>query len=266
MVSDATPRLPITGLVLTYNGERLLDKCLASLDFCQEILVIDSFSTDATQAIAERHGARFIPHAFEGHLPQFAFALSQVATPWVITLDQDEICSDELRASVLAALPEAPARICGYQVPRRSWYLDRFIRHSGWYPDLLLRVFRREGVFFTQNGAHEKINPHGATGQLQGDIIHYPYASFANQWDKLNSYADLGAAALAKKGVRPGLLRAVGHALGCFLRMYVLKKGFLDGTPGFLIAVNEAFYVFAKYARLLPGAWGVPYNHHEKAE
>ena len=266
MDSDAETCPPITGLVLTYNGERLLDKCLASLEFCDELLVVDSFSSDATQAIAERFGARFIPHTFTGHLPQFAFALSQVTTPWVVSLDQDEICSAALRASICATLPQTPDTVCGYFAPRRSWYLDRFIDHCGWYPDRLLRIFRRDGVHFTQSGAHEQINPTGATGLLAGDIIHYPYASFANQWDKLNSYADLGAADMARKGRRAGLGTAIGHALACFVRMYLLKKGFLDGRAGFLIAAHEAFYVFSKYARLLPGHWGVPYNHHEKAE
>ncbi len=263
MSSDAPPCLPITALVLTYNGERLLDKCLESLSFCKEILVVDSYSTDLTQAIAERYGARFIQNTFLGPLPQFQFALDHITTPWVITLDQDEICSDSLRQALLQTLPHAPEHICGYYVQRCSWYLDRFIRHSGWYPDKLLRVFRHKGVHFTQSGAHEKINPVGPTLEITENIIHYPYESFEHQWDKLNKYAQLGAAHMAQNGTKPSLSKAILHALGCFLRIYVLKKGFLDGRAGFLIAAHESFYVFAKYARLLPGHWGIPYNHHE---
>ena len=170
MSSDTSGKPTITGLVLTYNGERLLGKCLESLAFCDAVIVVDSFSSDATESIAREHGATFVQHPWSGALPQFEYALGLVETDWVVSLDQDEICSEPLRNAILAALPGAPADLCGFTPARRSWYYDRFLKHSGWYPDRLLRVFRRNGVHFTQSGAHEHIDPNGRTRELDGDI------------------------------------------------------------------------------------------------
>ena len=141
MSSDTSGKPSITGLVLTYNGERLLGKCLESLAFCDAVIVVDSFSSDATESIAREHGATFVQHPWSGALPQFEYALGLVETDWVVSLEQDEICSEPLRNAILAALPGAPADLCGFTPARRSWYYDRFLKHSGWYPDRLLRVF-----------------------------------------------------------------------------------------------------------------------------
>ena len=160
-----------------------------------------------------------------------------------------------------AALPGAPADLCGFTPARRSWYYDRFLKHSGWYPDRLLRVFRRNGVHFTQSGAHEHIDPNGRTRELDGDILHYPYKHFREHLDKINSYAQQGADDLAARGKKGGLALGVLHGIGRFLRIYLLKKGFLDGKAGFINAVHGAFYAFLKYVRVDEGNWGFPYNH-----
>lgn len=262
MSQSATPDKPtITGMVLTCNGERIFQKCLESLSFCDVILVVDSFSTDRTESIAREHGATFVQHPWSGALPQFAYALSLVHTDWVISLDQDELCSEPLRESLLQAIASAPADCCGYYTPRRSWYYDRFLKYSGWYPDRLLRVFRQNGVHFTQSGAHEHIDPNGATGQLSGDILHYPYAHFREHLDKINSYAQQGADDITARGKKGGVCRGLAHGFGRFLRIYLLKKGFLDGKAGFINAVHGAFYAFLKYVRVREGSWGFPYDH-----
>ena len=257
MSSDTSGKPTITGLVLTYNGERLLGKCLESLAFCDAVIVVDSFSSDATESIAREHGATFVQHPWSGALPQFEYALGLVETDWVVSLDQDEICSEPLRDAILAALPGAPADLCGFTPARRSWYYDRFLKHSGWYPDRLLRVFRRNGVHFTQSGAHEHIDPNGRTRELDGDILHYPYKHFREHLDKINSYAQQGADDLAARGKKGGLALGVLHGIGRFLRIYLLKKGFLDGKAGFINAVHGAFYAFLKYVRVDVGKYGV---------
>ena len=213
MSSDTSGKPTITGLVLTYNGERLLGKCLESLAFCDAVIVVDSFSSDATESIAREHGATFVQHPWSGALPQFEYALGLVETDWVVSLDQDEICSEPLRDAILAALPGAPADLCGFTPARRSWYYDRFLKHSGWYPDRLLRVFRRNGVHFTQSGAHEHIDPNGRTRELDGDILHYPYKHFREHLDKINSYAQQGADDLAARGKKGGLALGVLHGI-----------------------------------------------------
>ena len=125
----------------------------------------------------------------------------------------------------------------------------------------LLRVFRRNGVHFTQSGAHEHIDPNGRTRELDGDILHYPYKHFREHLDKINSYAQQGADDLAARGKKGGLALGVLHGIGRFLRIYLLKKGFLDGKAGFINAVHGAFYAFLKYVRVDEGNWGFPYNH-----
>jgi len=199
-------RPTITALVLTYNGERLLDRCLGSLAFCDRILVVDSFSTDATVAIAQAAGAEVLQRKWEGPGPQFAFALEKISDGWIVSLDQDEICSEQLRDSILAATA-ADSGKAGYWIPRRSWYFDRFLKHSGWYPDHLLRLFRTGRMRVEVSGAHYSFHPDGETGTLTGDILHYPYESFRQHLDKVNDYAQKGADDLRAKGNEMALQR-----------------------------------------------------------
>ncbi len=259
----------ITGLVLTYNGERLLAECLDSLAFCDRVIVVDSFSTDATEAIAREAGAVFIAHTWEGPAAQFRFALGlfdgNYPTDWVISLDQDEQCTPELRDAFLEAVRAAEddpssGDLAGFYVPRCSWYYNRFLLHSGWYPDALLRCFRRGKMRVEVSGAHYSFHPLGKTRRLSGDIVHYPYASFREHLDKINSYAQQGAAELEARGVHGGIAKGLTHGLGRFLRLYVLKRGFLDGRAGFINAVHGAFYAFLKYVRIGEGSWGKPYS------
>ena len=247
----------VTGLILTFNGQRLLRECLKSLDFCDEILVVDSLSTDQTRELAKQAGARVLTRKWEGPGPQFQFALGQIATDWVVSLDQDEYLTDELRDNIRRALAEAPADLAGWYVPRRSFYFDRFLKHSGWYPDHLLRVFRAGRMKVTVTGAHYHFNPQGPTAKLSGDIVHYPYANFREHMAKMNSYAQQAADEMRAKGRKGGVARAVAHATIRFLKLYVLKLGFLDGRAGFINACAGAYYAFQKYIRVEEkGDWG----------
>lgn len=238
-----------TGLILTYNGERLLEKCLRSLDFCDELLVVDSQSTDRTREIAEACGARVIVNPWDGPLKQFRFAFSHITTPWIVSLDQDEWLSPELRADVMAAL-EKDEPLAGYWVSRSSWYHDRFMKHSGWYPDRLLRVFRPDRMELSANGPHYRFSPKGETRLLSGDILHMPYVSFHDHMARINRYAQVGAEDLRRKGRKGGLLRALLHASARFVKTYLLKLGLLDGKAGFINALVSFIYVFQKYIRV----------------
>ena len=256
----------ITGLVLTFNGERLLARCLQSMSFCDRIVVVDSFSTDRTEEIAHKAGCVFVQNKWEGPARQFAFSfdlLRQMNTEWVFSLDQDEVCSDQLRESILTAV-RTGGQMAGFWIPRRSWYYDRFLLHSGWYPDRLLRLFRLGAMNVHVSGAHYSFHPAGPTAKLQGDILHYPYSNFREHLDKINSYAQQGADDMAAKGRKGGILPGLLHGFGRFLRIYVLKRGFLDGRAGFINAAHGAFYAFLKYVRINEGNWGFPYNHREQ--
>lgn len=243
-------REPITAVILTFNGETWLSKTLESLSFCDEILVVDSGSTDSTLQIAQEHSAKILHRDWEGTIPQFRFAFEHVTTPWIITLDQDEFLSPELKDSVCAAL-DAPKGHGGFFCPRRSWYLDRFVMHSGWYPDRLLRVFRLDSVEIRGMLPHEEFHPTGSTEVLRGDIIHYPYRDLAEHLDKINSYTSLAAREMHAKGRKAGVGTAFSHAIGKFLKQYLLKQGFRDGKAGFVLAIHSFLYAFQKYMKLV---------------
>jgi len=251
----------IVGLILTYNGERLLERCLASLSLCDTLIVVDSCSTDATVRIAEAAGATVLTRAWEGPGPQFRFALEHIramqpAVDWVVSLDQDECLTDELAASIRAALA-APGDAAGFLTPRSSFYFDRFMKHSGWYPDYLFRVFRPDAIEVHVSGAHYSFRPLGPTRKLSGDIIHYPYRNFREHLDKVNSYAQQGADALKAKGRRGGVFQGLVHGVARFFKLYLLKLGVLDGRAGFINAVHGSFYAFLKYVRAAEtGDWG----------
>lgn len=254
----------IVGLILTYNGERLLERCLASLSLCDTLIVVDSCSTDATVAIAEAAGAAVLTRAWEGPGPQFRFALEHIRAmrpkvDWVVSLDQDEYLTDELAASIRTALAESSAVVdaAGFLTSRSSFYFDRFMKHSGWYPDYLFRVFRPDAMEVHVSGAHYGFRPLGPTRTLAGDIIHYPYRNFREHLDKVNSYAQQGADSIKAKGRRGGVFQGVVHGVARFFKLYLLKLGVLDGRAGFINAVHGSFYAFLKYVRAAETSdWG----------
>ncbi|MDR2668571.1 MAG: glycosyltransferase family 2 protein [Desulfovibrio sp.] len=261
---EDAPTLPrLTGIVLTGNSQRLLDRCLASLFFCTDILVVDSLSTDDSLEIARRHKARILSRPWTGIGEQFAFALQHVDSEWIVILDSDEVCSRALADEITGALagPRPAGAPDGYYLPRRSWYFDRFVKYAWRRPDTLYRLFRNGCVRITMSGVHQTFHPVASFGHMRGEIIHYPYASFANHLEKLNGYAQGGAADLAAAGERGGAVKAVGHAVWRFIRLYFLRFGFLDGRAGFILACHASFYVFLKYIRLLDASWGAPFDH-----
>ena len=265
----------ITAVVLTMNGERLLDRCLASLAFCAHTLCVDSGSADTTPAICAAHGAEFIYNPWEGFAAQFSFAQTLVKTRWFFIVDQDEICPEALAKAVSKAVAEAdaladtPADACtAFSVGRTSWYFDRFMKHGGWHPDHILRVFRTGEVTFSQD-AHIHYHPKGRTAHVGGpdaELIHYPYTGFYHQLEKLNTYAEQGAQAMRAQGKKGGVGRGILHGLARFLRIYVIKAGFLDGRAGFLAACHGSFYAFLKYVRESEASWGAPYNFPAPAQ
>ena len=262
-MEDSSPPVKLTAAIITLNGERLFGRCLDSLAFCDRILVVDSFSNDATQCLAEKHGAIFIQNPWPGNAEQIRFGVDWLAkyapTEWVFFLDCDAVCSPELAHSIQNALA-SPGDRTAFSMPRRTWYFDRFLRHGGSYPDRLFRLFRPESIRIQESGAHQQFRPSGPYGDLEGDLLHYTYANFFNQMDKLNDYAQRGARDLERKGKRGGIAAGLGHGLWRFFSMYILKRGFLDGRAGFLMATHTAFYTFLKYIRINEGTWGAPYT------
>ena len=237
----------IATIVITRDEESNLERCLASVrDFSSEIVVVDSGSTDRTREIAARHTDRVLVQEWLGYGPQKQFALEQARCPWVFSIDADEEASPALREEI-ARLDFARE---GYYLPRRVWYMGRWIRHGAWQPDLLLRLFRRDRARFTADRVHESVRLEGAAGRLHGALHHYPYRDLAHHAAKLNEMTTLAAEAMFERGRRAGWARLALQPPWEFARSYVLRGGFLDGPPGLVIAALHAHYSLLKYAKL----------------
>lgn len=243
--------MKLSAVLITRNAGPDFERCLKSLRFADEIVILDSGSTDETLEIAGHAGAKI--HTSEdwpGFGPQRQRAQDYAQGEWVLWIDSDEVVTDELAQSIQAAIADAPANAV-FQLNRLSWFFGRFIRHSGWYPDRIVRLHRRQEFRYDDALVHEKVACEGARVEsLSGDLLHYTATNFAEYMGKSARYAADWAEGRARRGKKATLLSACSHSAGAFLRKYVLQCGFLDGRHGFLLAVTTAFYVFNKYAAL----------------
>jgi glycosyltransferase involved in cell wall biosynthesis len=241
------PQLSAT--LITYNEERDLPQALASLDgVADDIVVIDSGSTDRTCAVATERGARVAFRAFKSFGEQKNFAATQASHDWVLSLDADEALSPELRASLLAWKSSTPA-FAAYQVARRTNYLGKWIRHSGWYPDSHLRLYHRDRARFV-GALHEAVCADGPAGRLAGDLLHYTVRSLDEHYAKLEVFTSLAAEDLYARGRRHWRVAMWLATPWTFLNTLVFRLGFLDGYRGALIAWTAARYVWMKYHKL----------------
>jgi glycosyltransferase involved in cell wall biosynthesis len=249
------PRLPISVVVITLNEERNLARCLLSVkDWAAEIVVVDSGSTDSTKEIALGFGARWHSQPWLGYGQQKNFARSKTAQPWQLFLDADEAVSDELRSSLSVLFggssQERLNRAQGFFLSRRTWYLGRWIMHGGWYPNRLLRLVKAGSGAWTEPEVHEELKVVGATGALEGDILHYTFANVGEQVETNIRFSRLGAKVAQRRGEKGTLGKILLKPWLKFLETYLWKLGFLDGFPGFVISVNAAHSMFMKYVEL----------------
>lgn len=242
---DSAPR--ITACVITLNEADRLGDCLASLGFCDEIVVVDSFSADATVALAESFGARVQQRHFDGYRSQKQFAVDLASHAWVLCLDADERVSPELAASIQRARDGGFSGVAGYRFARLSNYFGRFLRHGNAYPDRVLRLFdRRRGGWRGDREVHESATVDGRVERLEGDLLHFPYRSLQNQLHKTQAYARMMATHEHARGKRASLAKLVLAPAWRFWRGFVLRGGFLDGWHGLVYAYVRANYVRQK--------------------
>ncbi|MBB4733651.1 glycosyltransferase family 2 protein [Xanthomonas arboricola] len=242
---DEWPR--ISACIIAFNEADRLRDCLRSLAFCDEIVVVDSGSTDATVTLATAHGARVLQRAFDGYRSQKAFCVTQASHDWVLCLDADERVSDALQASIIAARDGGFADAAGYRFARLSDYFGRFLRHGNAYPDRVLRLFdRRRGGWRGKREIHEAASVDGAVVTLAGDLIHYPYRSLAQQLAKTQRYAQMMAEHEHARGKRATWSKLVLAPAWRFWRGYLLRGGFRDGWHGLIYAYVRANYVRQK--------------------
>ena len=249
-----TPRrATLSVAIVTLNEEANLLRTLASVAWADEIVVVDSGSTDATRAIVESHGARFVTEPWRGFAAQKNFALSLCTSEWVLSLDADERVSPELAASIQRAIAMIPSDTA-YMLPRRNFFLGRWIRHGGYYPDAKLRLFPRGRGTFEETPVHETAAFAGKVKTLDGDLLHDAYPTLSSYLDHMQRYSTLGASiAIARGRTGQSLLSFLDgvllNPLATFLYNYFLRAGFLDGREGLLLHLYHSAYVSWKYAK-----------------
>lgn len=239
--------LPLSAVIITCDAEAVLPECLASLDFADEILVVDSGSCDATLKIALAGGAKVLEHPWLGYGPQKKFAVQQATYDWVLCLDADERISDPLRVQLCKELV-AP-RFYAYTMPRRNRFMGRWLCYGEGYPDLSLRLFHRDHAQWCIDPIHEQVQTQEVIGRLQGDILHDSAQSLENYLDKQNRYTTLQAQELRIRDKRIGLRHLFFSPLLRFVKFYFLRRGFLDGVPGLVHIGIGCFNSFMKYAK-----------------
>jgi len=241
-------------IVIARNEAARIASCLEALGWADELVVVDDDSTDATAEIARAHGARVIVRPMRGGFgEQKAFALAQARHPWVLSIDADEVVTPALRGEIEAALIE-PGDCVGYRMPRLTHYLGRPIRHCGWYPLPVLRLFRRDRARFTDALVHEEVCVDGPVGDLHADLVHWSYDSLGVHAAKTRLYSGYEARMLERDGVRSDGLRRwwllVLRPAGIFARKYVGQRGWREGWHGLVLCALAAFGVFATGVRL----------------
>ncbi len=241
----------ISAVIITFNEERNIARCINSLQgIVDEIVVVDSFSTDKTKEIAEKLGARFIEHAFQGHIEQKNYALDQASNEFILSLDADEEVSEKLKTSLLKA--KENSTVSCFTMNRLSNYCGHWIRHGSWYPDTKLRLFDRRKVRWSGINPHDKASPIESekTLHLEGDLYHYSYYTIEEHVRKLNYFSEIAAQAYFKRNKKATWFDLHIRSGFAFFRDFILRKGFLDGYYGWVIARFTAHYTLQKYVKL----------------
>ena len=239
----------LSAVIITRNAAAQLGACLESVRFADEILIVDSGSTDTTREIAQRHNARVLHQDWLGYGKQKQFAVEQAANDWVLCLDADERVSAPLAHRIQEALRK-PDRFA-YDMPRCNRFMGRWLRHGEGYPDPNLRLFHRGHARWSDDPIHEHVVTTGTVGRLDGDLLHETETTIAEYLEKQNRYTTLQAERLHAAGKRVGAARLVLSPLGRFIKFYFLRRGFLDGVPGLVHIAIGCFNSFMKYAKLM---------------
>ncbi len=241
--------MPVTATVITFNEAANLAAALESVAWADEILVIDSESTDDTVAIARRYTDRVIVRPWPGYIAQKNFAAEQARHDWILSLDADERVSPPLADELRALLAAGPAA-AGYRLPRVTFHLGRWIRSTDWYPDRQLRLYDRRRARWTGRHVHESVKADGPVVDLRGELLHYAYRDLSHHLETMDRYTTLAARQMHEDGRRAGWVDLALHPPAAFLRNYLLRGGFRDGVPGLIISAMNARYVGLKFAKL----------------
>ncbi len=245
----------ISACVISFNEEDKVEACLQSLQLvADEIIIVDSLSTDRTKDIAAKYTDKIYDQAFLGHIEQKNLAVSKAGFDWILSLDCDERLSPELIKSILA-VKENLHNADAYRMARKTYYVYRWLNHC-WYPDHKVRLFDRNKAKWGGVNPHDRVEVDGKNIlTLSGDIYHYSFDSIAEHINTLNSFTEIGANELIKRGKTVTVISPWGRGIWTFLKLYIVKRGFLDGYAGLVVAVLSGFHVFVKYNKVLFKRW-----------
>ncbi len=240
---------PVTATLITLNEERNVDAALQSLSWADEIVVVDSGSTDKTLQICCKYTERIFHRDWTGYVDQKNYAVEQATHNWVLSLDADERVSPGLIGEI-QELRRVGLQIPGYRIPRVAYFMGRWIRHGDWYPDYQLRLFDRRHGHWQGGRVHESVKTEREPAVLREEIHHYTYHGLSDYLKRLEVYTTLAAADYSRMGKTSGPFKMMANPLVTYLKAYILKRGFMDGLPGLIVAVMGATSVFFKYAKL----------------
>lgn len=252
------PRIGLSACIISFNEADRIEACLRSVGFCDEVILVDSHSTDGTRERAAALGARVIERDWPGYRSQKQFAVEAASHDWVLCLDADERVTRQLRTEIEGWRERGFEGHAGWSVPRITDYFGKFLRHGNAYPDRLVRLFDRRRGRWSGREIHENTRVEGRVGRLQGHLEHYAYRSLADHQRRMQRYAELMGQALYASGKRCGFGKVLLNPQWRFLRGYVLRLGFLDGWRGLVFALVESDYVRRKYLDLYIRSRGLP--------
>lgn len=236
-------------VIITKNEEKNIRRCLDSVSWADEIVLIDSQSEDNTRAIAEEFGAKIYSPEWKGYGHAKQEGVKHCSHNWILSIDADEVITEELKSEIQLVLSvENPKD--GYLIPRKTNFMGRWINHSNWYPDFVLRLFNKEKGGFNDNYVHEAVEIGGPKDYLNHDMLHYSYPDLGEYFRKFNIYTTMGAEELARRGKGAGFFAIFIKPVASFIKHYFIKRGFLDGLEGFVVSFLSSIAVFVKYCKL----------------
>jgi glycosyltransferase involved in cell wall biosynthesis len=254
-------KLPVSVYVLTYNNRRTIERCLESLRWAEELVIVDSFSTDRTYELCQQYTDKAYQQEWKGHRDQYQFAANLTTKDWIMFVDADEEVPPELAGEIRTELSRMPNAFDGFFVYRRTSYLGRWIRYGGWYPDGEIRLYRRDKGRW-EGGLHAKVVVDGKVGTLKNQYLHYTYRDISDQIRTIDKYSQIAAEDLVREGKKFSLFKLLFHPPFRFIKEYLFKSGFRDGLPGLIIIASTMYYVFIKYAKL----WELEHTRERKED
>lgn len=244
--------IPVSVVTVAKDEERNISDALESVKDFEDIVVVDAFSTDSTVEICKRYPVRIFQQEWQGYARQKQRAIDYANKQWVLLLDADERVSPELKQEISVIVSNQNPNH-GFYIPRKNFFLGKWIKHSGWWPDYTIRLFRKDSAYIEEREVHEKVVVKGQTGYLKNPLEHYTYRSISEYIKKMDNYSTLAAREILSKNPQPSMtslfLRMTIRPIFTFFRMFILKQGFRDGIHGFILAMLYSFYTFLKYLK-----------------